>query len=395
MKKNILFVMNNLNCGGAEKALISLLETIDYSLYNIDLFLFKHDGLFLEKIPQTVNLLEEPFEYRYFDMSIKKAILDLLKRGRLGLIFPRICAGYLFKLEKNRAVSEQRSWKYLSKSISVINKKYDAAIGFLEKNPIYFCIEKVVADKKIGFIHTDYNKLGMDSEIDAKYFRKLDHIVSVSEECVNILKQRFPLLNRKIKLMHNIVSPHLIKKLSLEEIKIQHKGITIVTVGRLHHLKGFDLAINACEMVVKKGYALTWYIVGEGEERTKLEQLIKEKNLQEIFILLGAKENPYPYIKGADLYVHPSRFEGKSIAIDEAKILNKPIVVTNFNTAKDQIIHEKNGLIVETNAKSIAEGIVTLIRDKELRNKFILNLSNEKLGTEAEIGKLYELFNKT
>ncbi|MFP3123368.1 glycosyltransferase [Ectobacillus funiculus] len=391
MKKNLLFVINNLNCGGAEKALISLLETIDYSIYNVDLFLFKHEGLFFNKIPEQVNLLAEPLEYRYFDMPIKASIIDCIKRGRIDKALLRLCAGYIFKNETNKARCEQRVWKYISKSLKPIQKKYDVAIGYLEKNPVYFCIDKVKANKKIGFIHNDYDKLGMDPSIDMKYFDELNNIVTVSEECANVLRKRFPMYKQKVEVMYNIVSPNIIHKMSLEKVGMRGKGIKLVSVGRLNYQKGFEMAIEACKELEKNGYEITWYVIGEGEERAKLEKLIEENDLQETFILLGTKENPYPYIREADIYVQPSRFEGKSIAIDEAKILYKPIVVTNFSTAKDQIINKKNGLIVEMNSKSIAEGIRKLIDNEELRNKLIVSLSKEELGTESEIEKLYEL----
>ncbi|MFC3884781.1 glycosyltransferase [Bacillus songklensis] len=392
MKKNILFVMNNLTCGGAEKALISLLETIDYSMYNVDLFLFKHEGLFFSKIPKQVNLLEEPFEYKYFDMSIKKAMVDCIKKGRVDIALSRVFAGYIFKREKNRARCEQRVWKYISKSLKAIDKRYDAAIGFLEKNPIYFCIDKVKANKKIGFIHTDYDKLGMDPDIDVKYFGKLDNIITVSNECVNILKQRFPMYNKKIELMYNIVSPKIINKMALMEVDIKRNGIiTIVSVGRLHYAKGFGMAVEACEMLIRNGYNVRWYVVGEGEEREKLEKLIKDKNLEKVFILMGLKENPYPYIKQCDIYVQTSLFEGQCLTITEAKILNKPIVSTNFPVIYDQLNNEKNGLVVNQDSTSIYEGIKKLIDDDKLRNRLIGNLSKEKLGTESEIQKLYEL----
>lgn len=390
-EKNILVAINNLHCGGAEKALISLLETIDYSLYNVDMFLFKHEGLFFNKIPKQVNLLEEPYEYQYFDMSIKTAIKDSLKKGRLDIAFSRVCAGFVFNVEKNRARCEQRVWKYISKSLKNINKRYDVAIGYLEKNPVYFCIDKVNANKKIGFIHTDYDKLGMDSKFDIKYFDRLDNIVTVSEECANVLKRRFPMYKQKIEVMHNIISPNVIHNMSLEEIDFKTKGIKIVSVGRLNYYKGFEMGIEACKILIERGYDVNWYVIGEGEERSKLEQMIKENRLQQIFILLGLKENPYPYIREADIYVQPSKFEGKSIAIDEAKILQKPIVVTNFSTVTDQIKNEENGLIVDMNSQAIFEGIKKLIDDKELRNNLIKSLTKESLGTELEIQKLYEL----
>jgi glycosyltransferase involved in cell wall biosynthesis len=391
LKKNLLFILNNLNCGGAEKSLISLLETIDYSTYNVDLFLFKHEGLFLKNLPNQVTLLEEPFEYKYFDMPINKAISDCIKKGRTDIALLRVIAGFIFKTEKNKARCEQRVWSFISKSLKSIDKKYDTAIGFLEKNPIYFCLDKVNAKKKIGFIHNDYDKLGMDPNIDNKHFYKLDSIVTVSEGCANVLKQRFPLYIHKIKVIYNIVSPSMIMKLSLDNADIESKGIKLISVGRLNYQKGFEQAIEACKVLVDNGYEIKWYIIGEGEERVKLEKLIELNNLKGIFILLGMKDNPYPYIRNADIYVQPSRFEGKSIAIDEAKILGKPIVVTNFSTAKDQIKHKKNGLIVDMNAQSISEGIRALIDNREFRDKLSNSLTQEKLGTESEIQKLYEL----
>lgn len=391
MKKNILFIMNNLNCGGAEKALISLLETIDYNQYNVDLILFKQEGIFLSKIPKQVNLLEEPKGYEYFDMSIKNAIVDCIRRGRIDIALCRIYAGGILKTEKNRAVCEQRVWKYISKSLSKIEKKYDVAIGYLEKNPIYFCVDKVTANKKIGFIHNDYNKLGMDYSIDIKYFNKLDNIITVSESCGQVLKDRFPTHKDKVEIMYNIVSPKVINKMALEYIDIGGKGIKLVSVGRLNYQKGFDMAVEACKLLIKDGYDIKWYIIGEGEERHKLEKMIEENRLQDKFILIGIKENPYPYIKKADIYVQPSRFEGKSIAIDEAKILKKPILITDFSTAKDQIVNEKNGLIVEMSSYGIYKGIKILINSETMRSRLSNQLYEEKLGTEKEIDKLYKL----
>ena len=394
MKKNLLFIMNNLNCGGAEKSLISLLQTIDYSEYDVDLLLFKHEGIFMNKLPSQVKLLREPSNYKYFDMSIKKASIECAKRGRLDIVLFRIIAGYIFKTEKSKAKCEQKVWKCMVRIIGNIDKRYDVAIGYLEKNPIYYCVDKVNSVKKIGFIHNDYDKLGMDPTIDMKYFNKLNSIVTVSEECANVLKKRFPSYKQRVKVMYNIVSPDVINKISLEEVDIKHKDVTLVSVGRLSYQKGFDMAIEACKILVNTGCDIKWYVLGEGEERIKLEEMIKENNLQDRFILLGVKENPYPYIRQANIYVQPSRFEGKSIAVDEAKILNKAIVVTNFSTAKDQIENEVNGLIVKMAPECIAMGIERLIKDNKLRQLLSENLSKESIGNEDEIVKLYEMINE-
>ncbi|NQX66764.1 glycosyltransferase [Paenibacillus alba] len=392
MKKKVLFIMNNLTCGGAEKALISLLETMDYSHYDVDLFLLKHEGMFFCKIPSAVNVLEEPSDYRYFDMSMKKAFQDCLGKGKFKIALNRLLAGFIYKNEKNSARSEQRAWKYISKSLPNLHTRYDIAVGYLEKNPIYFCIDKVNAGKKLGFIHSDYNKMGMDAYIDQSYFGKLDHLVTVSEECREILKKNFPMHTEKIEVMYNIVSPATIHNLALEQVNWPGNELKLVSVGRLNHHKGFELAIDACKELVQAGYQVKWYIIGEGEERKNLEKLIAENELKDTFKLIGLKENPYPYIKAADIYIQSSRFEGKSIAVDEAKILQKPIVVTNFNTAKDQINDHENGLIVDMNSKSLFEGIAALIDNPALRKQFSMQLSNEQLGTESEIHKLYEMF---
>ncbi len=393
MKMRILFVMNNLQCGGAEKSLISLFETLDYTKYEVDLLLFKHDGIFMNRIPKQVNVLDEPDTYKYFDMSIQEVIKNSIRKGQLGIVWSRLCAGFIFRSEKNRARCEQRVWKYMSRALLPLDKHYDVAVGYLEKNPVYYCVDKVTASQKIGFIHNDYDKLGMDPEIDLKYFDQLTDIVTVSTECARVLMQRFPMYTEKIQVIHNIVSPTMINNMALDNVDMK-SGVRIVSVGRFNDQKGFDMAIEACRKIMDSGYQITWYIVGEGEEREKLTALIQQNNLQDIFILLGIKENPYPYIKAADIYVQPSRFEGKSIAIDEAKILHKPILVTNFSTAKDQITHEENGLIVDMNPESIYRGIKALIDDKPLRNQLINNLKKEVLGTESEINKLYELINQ-
>ncbi|MDF0727759.1 glycosyltransferase [Cytobacillus sp. S13-E01] len=393
MKKDILFVINNLNCGGGEKALISLLEVLDYSEYNVDLFLFKHEGIFFNKIPNQVNLLEEPSEYKNFDMSIKRSVIDCIKKGKIKVALSRVCAGFIFKTEKNKSRSEQRVWKYISRSINKIDKKYDVAIGYLEKNPVYFCIDKVEAKKKIGFIHNDYDKLGMDYNIDVKYFRKLDNLVTVSEECLHILKNRFPMYSEKIKLMHNIVSPKIINKMSMEQSDIKNNGITITSVGRLNYQKGFEIAVEACDLLIRNGFNIRWYVVGEGEERKKLEQQIKTKNLEDIFILIGLRDNPYPYIRQCDIYVQTSLFEGRCLTITEAKILKKPIVSTNFNVIYDQIENGVNGLIVNQDSKAVFEGIRRLIENEKLRFRLIDNLSREDLDNESEVQKLYNLCN--
>ncbi|MBH5317295.1 glycosyltransferase [Paenibacillus sp. GSMTC-2017] len=390
MRKKLLFVMNNMTCGGAEKSLLSLLQSIDYDKFEVDLFLFKHEGLFLNKIPPKVNLLEEPQYYTVFDMPIKKALVLSLRNMKLQLFASRVLSAILMRTEKNRARCEQRMWRYVSKAFPLLEKEYDAAIGYLEKSPIYYVIDKVNAKSKLGFIHSEYEAYGMDAVIDKPYFKQLDHLVTVSEECVRSLREMFPDIHSKIKLMHNIVTPRTIYTMADETTPLPFDNINIVSVGRLNRVKGFDLAIEACRFLQKEGIPIKWYIVGEGEDRQRLEHLIDEKGLQDTVILTGVQSNPYPYIKHCHIYVQTSLNEGRCLTITEAKILQKPIVSTNFRAIYDQITHKENGLIVEQDAESISNGIKELITNNELRQKLINNLKDESLDNESEVNKFYQ-----
>lgn len=385
----------SLTSGGGERSLVSLLSKIDYDLYNVDLFLLTHDGLFMDLLPSEVNLIPLSEEYKLFTLPIVHSMRKLLIQGKPSLAYNRIMFSMKNRYSDNLSKREQYNWKFISKSLDRLPKKYDVAVGFLEKTSIYFCVEKVDADKKMGWVHTDYDKLGMDTNIDNEYFSQLDHIITVSEECANILIRSFPEQKEKIAVIYNIVSPTMIKKMANEtnhDLYLKKEDeVIILSIGRLHNHKGFEMAVEACKKVIDRGYKIKWNIIGDGEERDKLTQLIKANELQNTFILLGLKTNPYPYIKQADIYAQTSRVEGKSIAIDEAKILNKPILVTNFSTASDQINDNVDGLIVEMDSDAIANGIEKLIVEKSLREMFIKNLAGLQLGTEQEIDKLYDL----
>ena len=396
MKKDLLFVMNKLSCGGAEKSLISLLQLIDYSKYNVDLYLFKHEGFLMNQIPAKVNLLPQPKEFQYFDMPFKQVVKECLLRFNFKILIARFRMSMMLQTEKVPAVREQKAWQFVGPCLKKIDKEYHAAIGYLEKNPNYFCVDKVNAKIKIGFVNNDYKLLMLDKTIDMPYFEKLDYIVTVSEACEEILIDSFPNFKGKIKMMYNILTEKTIHALADEPISdLDENKINIVSLGRLNYQKAFDLAIEACAILVENEIDVKWYVLGDGEDRSKLEKLIADKKLQNHFILLGIKENPYPYIKKATVYVQTSRFEGKSVAIDEAKILHKPILVTNFPSAKDQIGNGVNGSIVAMDANSIANGIQQLVTDAATMNLFMENLKKEKLGTESEMSKLYELIENT
>lgn len=394
MKKNIVFVIPSLDAGGAEKSLVNLLATVDYSLYTVDLVLFHNQGTFLSLLPKEVTVVHLNSDYVLFTKGLVPSILAFLKKIRLDLALNRILFFLKNKFIKNKAVAEQCSWSNIKKSITVLDKEYDVAIGFLEKSSIYFAIDRIKATKKIGWIHTNYSNSGMDATFDLNYFRKLNYLIGVSPDCASDLKKHFPSISNKVAVVFNIVSARTIQELANEKIEEVLDKNTILTIARLSHEKGIDIAIEASKILKERKLDFQWLVIGEGSERESLENKIKDYHLQNEVQLLGLRQNPYPYLKAAQLYVQPSRYEGKSMAIEEAKILQKPILVTNYATAKDQIEQNKTGIIAALNPQSVAIEIEKLLTNSDIQEKLIVCLSKQNLGTENEIIKLYQMINE-
>lgn len=387
MKKKVLFVISTLYNGGGEKSLISLLQTMHPDKYEIDLLLFRKMGMFLEQVPEYVNIRTVPKEMEYLYDNNKKGRVDY-KGIRL------ISTGISTLLSKSYVGQRQIRWKYFySKFIKKEEKTYDVAIAYMEGEPIYYVVDKVKADKKIAWIHNDYTNLGCSPKFDEIYFSKVDNIVSVSDKCVEILKDTFVKYKNKISYIPNLTSSQTIKSMSEKFYPSEYNNQEniLLSIGRLNHQKGFDMAIDAAKCLSNKGYNFKWMIIGDGSLEDELKKQIQKNGLESKIFLLGTKENPYPYIKNCDIFVQTSRFEGKSIALDEAKILAKPILVTNYPTAKDQLINDKEGIIVDLNSQAIAEGLANLIDNRDKRKKLSQYLSSFEYGNENLINLYYEI----
>ena len=393
MKKKVLFVMESLSIGGAEKSLITLLSNLDYSKYDVDLFLFYQKGEFLELLPKEVNLIEVPDTFKIFIKNPKESVNELIKKRKFKLLMFKGLEIISLVINKFILKKEYIGWNYIAESINIIPKNYDVAIGFLEKKSIYFTVDKTNAKKKIGWIHTDYKKIEFNFKLDNKYLNDLDKIVAVSEPCKNSLINTFSNIEDRICVIPNMISNKLIKKMANEKITdfnfIQDK-VVICTVGRLTKAKGYDMAIQCCEKLLKRSLDFKWIVIGEGYERENIEKIINEKNLKENFILLGSKSNPYPYIKSCDIYVQPSRWEGFGITVSEAKILNKPIVVSDIPEFIEQIENNKTGVIY-SDIEDMVNKIEQLILKKYIRDDLISNLKNLYVNNNEEIKKIEEL----
>ena len=365
--------------GGAEKSLISLLYELNPEKYDIDLFLFQHQGKWLSKLPAYVNLLPIPQKYKYFDSSFLETMVENFKKGNLRLMLDRIRFTINNTSQKPPAVKEQINWKFIKNHIEPLQQKYDAAFGFLEKTPNYFVIDKVVAKKKILAVMTDYRALEMDRNIDAPYFQKADAITVLSGESKATLEEVFPEFSNKILLLENMISEKEILSAAQEEINdFPQNEFTIVSVGRLDPVKLHEQGVEVMKELKHRNLKFKWLVIGEGPLKNKVEQRISEYQLQNEILLLGTRENPYPYIKKADVFLHLSKFEGYGIAIAEARILKKCIVLNDFTTASSHIKNGFDGVITSLNPVEIATEIEKLMLDKNLRKKYEQNVSFDK-----------------
>ncbi|EJV82561.1 glycosyltransferase [Bacillus cereus] len=394
MKKKVLFVIDSLQSGGAEKSLVSLLSLLDYEKYEVDLLMFSASGLYLPLLPKQVNVLDVPIVIKRQAEKFK----NLIKHKYFKELFLRIGASISLRNPyiNNNLHAAQIVWRWVSKGMDNLKEKYDVAIAYSQGMPTYFVANKVYASKKIAWVNTDYRLAAYNKDFDLNYYEEFNEIVAVSDVCKEVLIQEIPKIESRIQVVYDIISPTLIKSMANEGqgFSDQFEGLRILTIGRLVYEKGYELAVEACYKLKQKGYKFKWYVIGEGNLQNKLEEMISKYNLHDTFILLGTHKNPYPFIKQSDIYVQPSRYEGYGLAIAEARIFQKPIVATDFITVHNQIKNRENGLIVKMNSEEVYEGIEEIIEDNLLKKYLCENLKNEQVGTEGELKKVYALLEK-
>lgn len=396
--RRVLIASFDMEVGGVERSLISMLNNFDYKNNEVDLMLYSHTGDFMNLLPNKHNLLDEIPQYATYRKSIK----EVIDEKRYILALTRILANLNSKIfAKVKRFDEpgyyqmQLMWKYALPFLPKMDKEYDVAISYLW--PHYFVAEKVKAKKKIAWIHTDYSTIETDIIMDLKMWDKFDYIIAVSEECKNAFLNKYLSLQDKVKVIENITSPEFIRKMaegSIEENIKNDNSFKLVSVARLSHAKGIDNAVKSLKIIHNRGLTnIKWYIVGYGGDEEMIRSLIKDNNLQDSFILLGKKINPYPYMKMADIYVQPSRYEGKAVTVGEAQILEKSVIITNYITAKSQVRENIDGYICELSVEGIADGLEKLYRDKKLREALARNCKKTDYSNNNELEKLYELFN--
>ena len=384
-------MVTSMNVGGVEKSLLSLLSEFPEEKYDITLLLLNKKGEILKNVPKWIKI-EEVNWYNEIKPIIMQSPQKTIKSYYLKRDFIKlvsfISAYVISKYLNNRYVY----YKHIFKNVPFNQTKYDVAISYQGPTDIidFYIANKVEANKKISWVHFDVSKFVINDELYRKLYKKYHKVFVVSKEAKDRLSEKIPSVQQKSEIFHNVISTQSIEVLAQEKIEFDplFKGIKIVTVGRLSKEKGQDIAIKVLSRLIKEGYIVRWYCIGDGLNRREFQDLIEELDVKTEFILVGQKENPYPYIAHSDIYVQPSRHEGYCLALGEARCLCKPIVTTNFAGAKEQIIDNYDGFIVNANEQELYERICYLINHPEKSMQFITNLKKENIDTTVESKKL-------
>jgi glycosyltransferase involved in cell wall biosynthesis len=366
--KNIVFIIESLNLGGAETSLVTFLNNIDYSKYKVDLILFVKDNFFIKYVPDEVNIIYIEFP--------KMSLYDRVN----------------YKVNKlfnfNKLHNAQILFPIINSNLTVFDKKYDIAHAYNQGFATYYTANFISANKKFAWINIDYQMAKYNINFDIDFYKKFNKVIVISQEVERgfleeVAKTKTKLDTTIIKLF---ADDKMLKNRAIEGQEVQFKSdkINIVTACRLSKQKGLHLAIESCKKLLDRGHKIHWYIVGEGSERPFLEKLILQNGLSNNFTLLGKKINPFPYMNSSDIYVQTSLFEGWGLTLIEAVLLNKFVVTTNFPTAYDIVKHNETGLICEMNSDSLVEGIEKFIIDKNFQNEVKYNLSIRKNVDKVE-----------
>lgn len=396
--------MHYLEIGGAETALIGLLNALDPKRVDVDLFLHDHRGEMIQFVPEWVNVLPPIKEYTMLERPIK----ELVNRGHWLIAAARLWAKYVSKkaYKKSHSCLPNASvFHYMAKYTTSLlprinpNVTYDLAISFL--TPHQITLQKIRARKRIAWIHTDYTKIWVDANEELPVWSKYDYIASISPDVTKTFLQTFPSLanTNKIVEIENILSPAFVRRRAdIEDVEGElnkYGGVKLLSIGRFSEAKNYDNVPDICRRMVKEGVDVKWFIIGFGGDEQLIRRKIDEAGMQEHVIILGKRSNPYPYIKACDIYVQPSRYEGKSVTVREAQMLCKPVVVTNYPTASSQIKNGVDGVIVPMANEGCAKGLAEVIADKTLQERLVEYLKTHDYGNESEVDKIYRILEET
>lgn len=389
--------MHYLELGGGEMSLLGLLGALNPDRVDVDLFIYSHQGPLMHFIPEYVNLLPEVASYAVIERPMTEAI----KMMQLGVVCGRLRANWKCRRFRNSYPAKGDDIalvQYIGDCVTPWlpkinpNVTYDLCISYMIPHNIG--LKKVQARKRLAWIHTDYSTVDIDVNRELPVWGAFDAIASISDDVAREFVRVFPTLKDKIIGIENILSANFIRHRAdeFEALQLKKRGLALLSIGRYSYQKNFDNVPDIARRLIDKGVEdLTWYIIGYGGDETLIRQKIAEAGMEEHVIMLGKKDNPYPYIKACDIYVQPSRYEGKSIAVREAQIIGKPVAVTAYPTASSQIKDRIDGVIVPLDNEGCARGLAEFIANKELQSRVVEHLRTHDYANTSEVEKIYDI----
>lgn len=383
MPKNILFVVDNLVMGGITKVLSNLLQNLDEKKYNIDLLVLHYYEDMCIQIPKNVKLIKGNEYFSYVDVSIKK----ILKEKDLKQFFNKVSLVMLLKSGKiEKKIKKARD--------KILKKDYDTEIAFSDGFSHIF-VANGNTPNKIAWMHTDIS-VQNDSKryynLVRESLEKMNMSVCVSDRVRDVYKSYYDLDDDKIQTIHNIINDIEIKNKGNEKIDVEYSKDTVnlISVGRLEFQKNYTRFIKVHKKLIDDGYKINSYLIGDGLEYDKLSNLVKEKKIDNTFKFLGRKDNPFPYVKNADLFVLSSILEGLPTVLYESIILGTPCVSTLVAGAKE-VLKDEYGLVVENSDEGLYNGLKRILDDKGLLKKYKSNAAMYKLENSDIINKIEKI----
>lgn len=395
--KKVLFVINTLGGAGAERALLELLKRFSPEQYQTDLYVLLEQGELISQVPEYVNILNRDYTAESVltregkKKLNKKVFRRLFTRGALFKNIPYLIKNISVMLKQKKIHADKLLWRVMSDSGMSLDKEYDMAIAYLEGGSTYFVHDHVKAKQKFTFLHVDYSYAGYSRKLDKNCYLDFDRVFTVSGEVKESFEKIYPECADRTFIFHNLIDrKEIIRKAELPGgFEDTYNGKRILTVGRLTVQKAYETAIDAMKLLKDQGVNVRWYVLGEGELKEQLQQKIDSLGLTGDFILLGAEENPYPYYKQCDLYVHATRFEGKSIAVQEAQVLGCAILVSDCSGNREQVNDGIDGSLCQLSAEDISRNIKELLEDDEKCMQYRKNASRRISDNQEDEMKLF------
>ncbi|MBQ9121188.1 MAG: glycosyltransferase [Clostridia bacterium] len=406
-KEKLLFLGCEMNAAGTEKSFLAFLSALDKERYDIELLLARKGGDLYHLLPDSVKVTEMPVGGEMFTLSGANAasvIFRLFVRKnpfRLFEIFP-----YFLRMKLNparRSLIAMELWLRMMKKLPDHQGEYDAAVAYWGDKTMFYMIDKVKAKKKITWLHFDYANPPRSDKTYLPYFESCDGVVTVSDAVDRALKEKLPTIAHKCVEIENLIDREALCTMAetAPTYTDGYTGTRVLSVMRICRQKGFDFIPEILSRLVKNGREFRWYIVGEGTE-SDVAYLTSECERLGVFdrlVLLGTTPNPYGYLKDADLFVLPSRHEGKPISVEEAKAFCKPIAVGHYLSADEQLLNGELGLIADSNPEALAETVDSLLSSADLRSVLSERLAahnrTASVKSEVEMAKFYDLMRKS